>query len=75
MQEYLELSDVAVQLVFPSLYLCEVGFSKLTTLKTKDHNHAQIEDDPRLFIQNWAEDSEALQNKAGSCFTLSWDLA
>ncbi len=62
MQEYPELCDVALKILLPfaSTYLCEAGFSKMTALKTKYRNRAQIEDDLRLCYQTWA-------NNWGSC--------
>ncbi len=54
MQEYPELCDVALKILLPfaSTYLCEAGFSKMTALKTKYRNCAQIEDDLRLCLSN-----------------------
>ncbi len=54
MQEYPELCDVALKILLPfaSTYLCEAGFSKMTALKTKYRNRAQIEDDLRLCLSN-----------------------
>uniref|UniRef100_A0A8C9QX36 Zinc finger BED domain-containing protein 5-like n=1 Tax=Scleropages formosus TaxID=113540 RepID=A0A8C9QX36_SCLFO len=54
MTEYPQLSDAAVKLLLPfaSAYLCEVGFSKLTALKTKYRNRLQVEDDLRLALSN-----------------------
>ncbi len=54
MQEYPELCDVALKILLPfaSTYLCEAGFSKMTALKTKYCNRAQIEDDLRLCLSN-----------------------
>ncbi|KAI2646701.1 Zinc finger BED domain-containing protein 5 [Labeo rohita] len=54
MQEYPELCDVAFKILLPfaSTYLCEAGFSKMTALKTKYRNRAQIEDDLRLCLSN-----------------------
>ncbi len=54
MQEYPELCDVALKILLPfaSTYLCEAGFSKMTALKTKYRNRAQIEDDFRLCLSN-----------------------
>ncbi len=45
MQEYPELCDVALKILLPfaSTYLCEAGFSKMTALKMKYCNRAQIE--------------------------------
>uniref|UniRef100_A0A8P4GAE8 DUF4371 domain-containing protein n=1 Tax=Dicentrarchus labrax TaxID=13489 RepID=A0A8P4GAE8_DICLA len=52
MQEYPQLCDVALKILLPfaSTYLCEAGFSKMTALKTKYRNRAQIEDDLRLCL-------------------------
>ncbi len=54
MQEYPELFDIALKILLPfaSTYLCEAGFSKMTALKTKYRNRAQIEDDLRLRLSN-----------------------
>ncbi len=54
MQEYPELCDVALKILLPftSTYLCKAGFSKMTALKTKYRNRAQIEDDLRLCLSN-----------------------
>uniref|UniRef100_A0AAY5KCW9 HAT C-terminal dimerisation domain-containing protein n=1 Tax=Esox lucius TaxID=8010 RepID=A0AAY5KCW9_ESOLU len=41
----------AILLSFASTYLCEAGFSKMTALKTKYRNRAQIEDDLRIFAR------------------------
>uniref|UniRef100_A0A8C1WTV5 Uncharacterized protein n=1 Tax=Cyprinus carpio TaxID=7962 RepID=A0A8C1WTV5_CYPCA len=49
-QEYAQLCDAALKILLPFTltYLCEAGFSKMTALKTKYRNRAQIEDDLRL---------------------------
>jgi hypothetical protein len=43
--KYVEVSDIAVKmlLLFPSTYLCETGFSALTSLKTKHRNRLMFE--------------------------------
>uniref|UniRef100_A0A8C1RK47 HAT C-terminal dimerisation domain-containing protein n=1 Tax=Cyprinus carpio TaxID=7962 RepID=A0A8C1RK47_CYPCA len=53
-QEYPQLCDVALKILLPfaSTYLCEAGFSKMTALKTKYRNRAQIEDDLSLCLSN-----------------------
>src|SRR4029434_6733490 len=45
-----QLCDIALKmrLLFASTYLCEAGFSRLTALKTKYRNRAQIEDDLKI---------------------------
>ena len=62
MPEYPQLSDIALKmlLLFASTYLCEAGFSKLTALKTKYRNRAQIEDDLRICLSNIAPRFEDL---------------
>jgi hypothetical protein len=44
-KEYYELSDTATShlLPFPSTYLCEQGFSALTSIKTKHRNRLNPE--------------------------------
>ncbi len=77
MQEYPELCDVALKILLPfaSTYLCEAGFSKMTALKTKYRNRAQIEDDLRLCLSNIEPIIEdLLQGKAGSGLTLTCKL-
>uniref|UniRef100_A0A8C1PKF5 Uncharacterized protein n=1 Tax=Cyprinus carpio TaxID=7962 RepID=A0A8C1PKF5_CYPCA len=53
-QEYAQLCDAALKILLPFTltYLCEAGFSKMTALKTKYRNRAQIEDDLRLCLSN-----------------------
>ncbi|GAA6099624.1 zinc finger BED domain-containing protein 5-like [Tachysurus ichikawai] len=62
MQEYPELCDNALKILLPfvSTYLCEAGFSKMTALKTKYRNCAQIEDDLRLSLSDIEPRSEDL---------------
>uniref|UniRef100_A0AAY5L8P1 BED-type domain-containing protein n=1 Tax=Esox lucius TaxID=8010 RepID=A0AAY5L8P1_ESOLU len=64
MQEYPQLCDVALKIILPfvSRYLCEAGFSKVTALKTKYRNRAQIEDDLRLCLSDIAPRIEDLCN-------------
>uniref|UniRef100_A0AAY5KZP9 HAT C-terminal dimerisation domain-containing protein n=1 Tax=Esox lucius TaxID=8010 RepID=A0AAY5KZP9_ESOLU len=56
MQEYPQLCDFALKILLPfvSTYLYEAGFSKMTALKTKYCNRAQIEDDLRLCLSDIA---------------------
>uniref|UniRef100_A0A8C4GRW1 Zinc finger BED domain-containing protein 5 n=1 Tax=Dicentrarchus labrax TaxID=13489 RepID=A0A8C4GRW1_DICLA len=62
MQEYPQLCDVTLKILLPfvSTYLCEAGFSKMTALKTKYRNRAQIEDDLRLCLSDIAPRIEDL---------------
>ncbi|KAK0155164.1 Zinc finger BED domain-containing protein 5 [Merluccius polli] len=54
MREYPQICDVAFKILLPftSTYLCEAGFSKMTALKTKYRNRAQIENDLRLCLSD-----------------------
>ena len=62
MQEHPHLCDVAFKSIIPvaSTYLCEAGFSKISALKIKYRNRAQIEDDLRLCLSNIAPRIEDL---------------
>ena len=67
MPEYPQLCDIALKIIllFASTYLCEAGFSRLTALKTKYRNLAQIEDDLRICLSNIAqrfEESRLMSN-------------
>src|SRR4029434_6006897 len=57
-----QLCEIALKmlLLFASTYLCEAGFSRLTALKTKYRNRAQIEDDLRICLSNIAPRFEDL---------------
>src|SRR4029434_3145975 len=57
-----QLCDIALKmlLLFASTYLCEAGFSRLTALKTKYRNRAQIEYDLRICLSNIAPRFEDL---------------
>ena len=52
------LCDIALKMLilFASTYLCQAGFSRLTALKTKYRNRAQIEDDLRICFQTLPQD-------------------
>uniref|UniRef100_A0AAY5KAR4 DUF4371 domain-containing protein n=1 Tax=Esox lucius TaxID=8010 RepID=A0AAY5KAR4_ESOLU len=69
MQEYPQLCDVALKILLPfaSTYLREAGFSKMTALKTKYRNQAQIEDDLRLYADLRKTRSGLLQLLDGKC--------
>ena len=53
-EEYKELFQQSLKILvqFRSTYLCESGFSALTTIKTKYRNRLNIEDDMRLALSN-----------------------
>jgi hypothetical protein len=53
-KEYEELSKLAVMklLPFPSTYLCETAFSALFSVKTKNRNRLNVENDLRLCLTN-----------------------
>ena len=50
--EYPELFDKALRFILPfaTSYLCETGFSALTTIKTKNRARLSVEDDLHLCL-------------------------
>jgi hypothetical protein len=52
--EYVEVSDIAINVLlpFPSNYLCEAGFSALTSLETKHRNRLDVGASLRVALSN-----------------------
>ena len=62
MPEFPQLCVIALKMLLlcASTYLCEAGFSRLTALKMKYRNRAQIEDELRICLSNIAPRFEDL---------------
>lgn len=74
-ETYPVLSDVVMNslLMFPSIYLCEQGFSTLLNMKTKYRSRLNVEHDLRVCLSNTAPRIEKLvYKKTGTAFTLKF---
>uniref|UniRef100_A0A3P9IWW1 DUF4371 domain-containing protein n=1 Tax=Oryzias latipes TaxID=8090 RepID=A0A3P9IWW1_ORYLA len=72
--EHPELADSALKLLmpFPTTYNCEVGFSTLVGLKTKQHNRISVDYDMRLKLSSLEPDIASLQAQKKQHFPLRW---
>ena len=49
-ERYPIASDIALKLPWPSTYLCEVAFSSMLVIITKDRNRLFVKPDPRCCL-------------------------
>lgn len=66
--EYPELYDKALRILLPfaTSYLCETGFSALTTIKTKYRTRLSVEDDLRLCLYRLSPRFDKLRRDSSS---------